>query len=170
MPRATCRCGQALDVPTDGTDRVVCPQCGAKVRLRRPPAVAASESTEEGGFLRFNCSCGRRLKVVATPSDKPSHVKCPDCGRVVPVPSTGSSRDPETPTEELSAVDAATIEAWSKRHRANATGNPSSTQVLAAGTAPYKSEAGLRLCPGCGKPVHLGAIVCRECGSHVPKR
>jgi ribosomal protein L32 len=33
-----------------------------------------------------------------------------------------------------------------------------------------KTEAGLRVCPRCGKPVHLSSIVCRECGAHVPKR
>jgi predicted amidophosphoribosyltransferase len=33
-----------------------------------------------------------------------------------------------------------------------------------------KTEAGLRVCPRCGKPVHLSSIVCRDCGAHVPKR
>ena len=33
-----------------------------------------------------------------------------------------------------------------------------------------KAEAGMRICPRCGKPVHLSAIVCRACGAHVPKR
>ncbi len=33
-----------------------------------------------------------------------------------------------------------------------------------------KFEAGLRVCPGCGKPVHMSATTCRECGSPVPRR
>lgn len=178
MPRATCRCGQVLSLPADGTDRTVCPACGAKIRIRLPEggAAPAPESTEEGGFIRFACPCGRRLKVTsgwASSPTKPSHAKCPDCGRIVPVPaSSASAGGPEAPTEELSAVDAAMIEAWSRRHLADTSGDPASTHVVptAQANTPFRSEAGLRVCPGCGKPVHLGAIVCRGCGSHVPKR
>jgi hypothetical protein len=36
--------------------------------------------------------------------------------------------------------------------------------------APLKVEAGLRVCPRCGRPVHLSAEVCRQCGASVPKR
>jgi hypothetical protein len=36
--------------------------------------------------------------------------------------------------------------------------------------APVKIEAGLRVCPRCGRPVHLGAETCRQCGAHVPRR
>ena len=37
-------------------------------------------------------------------------------------------------------------------------------------TYPVKVEAGLRVCPRCGRPVHLGAESCRHCGAHVPRR
>ena len=43
----------------------------------------------------------------------------------------------------------------------------------ASGAAPpsmVKFEAGLRVCPRCGKPVHMSATTCRECGSPVPRR
>lgn len=169
MPRATCRCGQPLEVPADGTDRIICPSCGAKVRVRR--TVSPPTPTEEDGYIRFNCPCGRRLKVSALAEPRPSHGKCPDCGRVVPVPATSSAtRDPEAPTQELSAVDREALEAWSQRHIAEQERRPSSTHVLPTGTVPMRSEAGLRVCPGCGRPVHMGASICRECGIPVPKR
>lgn len=169
MPRATCRCGQALNVPADGTERIVCPSCGAKVRIRRPAVSAVA--TEEDGFIRFNCPCGRRLKVSAAASPRPSHGKCPDCGRVVPVPATSqATRDPEAPTEELSDADRAKVEEWSQRHIAAQDRRPSSTHILPTNAAPVRSEAGLRVCPGCGRPVHMGASICRACGIPVPKR
>src|SRR5437899_1677942 len=115
MPRATCRCGQALNVPDDGTARTVCPQCGARVKIRRPAGSYAD------GYLRFNCPCGRRLKVDA--ANPPSHGKCPDCGRVVPVPPASQSLPvghPETPTEELSNEDLAVLDRWTRGHLAPA--------------------------------------------------
>ncbi len=35
MPRATCRCGQKLTLPVNGPDRVICPKCSAKIRVRQ---------------------------------------------------------------------------------------------------------------------------------------
>jgi hypothetical protein len=43
-------------------------------------------------------------------------------------------------------------------------------QNLRGAAAPVKVEAGLRVCPRCGRPVHLSAEVCRQCGASVPKR
>ena len=31
-------------------------------------------------------------------------------------------------------------------------------------------EENLRVCPKCGRPVHLGADACRACGTVVPRR
>jgi len=170
MPRATCRCGHPLDLPDDGTGRIVCANCGAKVRVCRSQSQGVAELDPEG-FIRFNCPCGRRLKVSGVGGSKSAHGKCPDCGRVVPVPSTSlAPADPESPTEELSIADTEMLAAWSKRHLDKQPGRPPSTHEHPAGATPWKSEAGLRVCPGCGKPVHLGATVCRGCGSAVPKR
>lgn len=169
MPRATCRCGQPLNVSGEAPERIVCPNCGAKVRVR-PKGGAAPDSAAEGGYIRFNCPCGRRLKVAADAAPRPSHGKCPDCGRVVPVPTTSQASDPEATTAELSAADRARIEAWSQKHIADQERRPSSTHVLPTSAAPMRSEAGLRVCPGCGKPVHMGASICRACGIPVPKR
>src|SRR5690349_14336431 len=118
MPRAICRCGQPLDVPARGEGRVVCPACGAKVRVRR--ASPASAQGAGDGYIRFTCPCGRRLKVSA--ADPPSHGKCPDCDRVVPVPaaSTAAPGDPEAPTAELSPEDRAELERWAAEHKARA--------------------------------------------------
>src|ERR1700678_477070 len=85
MPRVTCRCGEKLKVIADGPERIECPKCGAKIRLRRAP-VPLPVGGAGDGFLRFLCPCGRRLKVPA--ADRPVAGKCPDCGRVVPVPTT----------------------------------------------------------------------------------
>lgn len=194
MPRATCRCGQLLKVPTDGSDRVLCPNCGAKVRIRRE-GVAKLPSD---GFLRFYCPCGRRLKVDA--ARPPAHGKCPDCGRVVPVPSTSGPLPPghpETPTEELDFADLAMLDRWSRKHLGHDAAAPveesaAPTAVLtrpapaAAPAAPAPTptpaaevatlvdteriEVGLRVCPNCGRPVHLGAETCRGCGTPVPRR
>jgi hypothetical protein len=32
-----------------------------------------------------------------------------------------------------------------------------------------KFEAGMRFCPRCKKPIHLGASTCRACGTPVPR-
>lgn len=123
MPRVTCRCGERLKVQPGGPDRIECPKCGAKIRLRHttPPTMASGKDGGDG-FLRFLCPCGRRLKVPAV--DRPVSGRCPDCGRVVPVPTssqlkslsasiTGASQtDSEARTEELDDDDLARLETW----------------------------------------------------------
>ena len=96
MPRVTCRCGEKLKVDPDGPERIECPKCGAKIRLRRlPPPPPMGEAGD--GFLRFLCPCGRRLKVPA--ADRPVAGKCPDCGRVVPVPTSAQANTDGRPLE-----------------------------------------------------------------------
>ena len=126
MSRAACRCGQILDVPAGGDGRVVCPKCKARVRLRRG---AAGEDVAR--FIRFPCPCGRRLKVNA--KDRPTHGKCPDCGRVVPVPSTSTAVDPEAKTEELSRAQMQRLDEWIKAHQ--------TAEGDAAGTPPDRPRA-----------------------------
>jgi hypothetical protein len=198
MPQATCRCGQKLSVPANGPDRVICPKCSARVRVRRDEA----RSGPGDGYVRFNCQCGRRLKVRSGTIGSPAqHAgRCPDCGRVVSVPSSSSSQSlkavgeaSETRTEELSAGDIALLEQWSQGHLTRAKpgaangqgGQPAAaplpkTELIPAPApalpmtppipAPVKIEAGLRVCPRCGRPIHLGAETCRDCGAHVPRR
>jgi ribosomal protein L40E len=161
MPKATCRCGHNLDVPAEGPERIVCPKCSARIRIRRD--VGGGD-----GYIRFACPCGRRLKVKVEAAGSPPAGKCPDCGRVVPVPASSSNpalptSHPEAPTAELDAVDVAALEQWARGHLAR-TASPGITSPA------VKAEAGLRVCPRCGRPVHLGAVSCRECGTHVPKR
>jgi hypothetical protein len=170
MPSATCRCGQSLSVPPDGTERIICPKCGARVRVRR----GGLPKGDDDGFIRFFCPCGRRLKVSAM--QPPKYGKCPDCSRVVPVPEPGvplrpPPGHPEAPTEELNAVDSAMLDEWSRKHLGE-TANPGANSTTAIQTTKPtgRAEAGLRVCPKCSKPVHLGAVVCRACGSPVPKR
>jgi DNA-directed RNA polymerase subunit RPC12/RpoP len=199
MHRVTCRCGERLTVQPEGPERIDCPKCGAKIRLRHVPQAPRGPAAGDG-FIRFHCPCGRRLKVPA--ADRPIAGKCPDCGRVVPVPTAsqtkaapgplkqGPKSDPEARTEDLDAEDLARLDSWGARHTANPNPKhgPLSTatdvqQVVSGAdsalgfSAPVanpvsevKFEAGLRICPRCKKPVHLGAAICRECGTTVPRQ
>ncbi|MFI5454761.1 MAG: hypothetical protein ACHRXM_04860 [Isosphaerales bacterium] len=128
MPPVTCRCGEKLKIPPDAPERIDCPKCGARIRLRRSTPPQGKNETGDG-FLRFLCPCGRRLKVPA--ADRPVAGKCPDCGRVVPVPTSAQAvsnatpakktglSDPEARTEDLDANDLAQLENWAARHLAS---------------------------------------------------
>jgi DNA-directed RNA polymerase subunit RPC12/RpoP len=186
MPRAVCRCGHTLSIASEASERVVCPSCGARVRVR----VKTGAELTEDGFVRFHCPCGRRLKVPA--ENRPSHGKCPDCGRVVPVPDPQARGNmppghPETPTADLNPSDLATLERWTRDHvarEANLALDPSTARIESARAlattqaelpvteqpAVMRVEAGLRTCPGCHRPVHLQAEVCHSCGAAVPRR
>jgi hypothetical protein len=201
MARVTCRCGEKLKIPPDAPERIECPKCVARIRLRRSTPPQGKNETGDG-FLRFLCPCGRRLKVPA--ADRPTAGKCPDCGRVVPVPTSAQAilnagpakkaglSDPDARTEDLDANDLAELEKWAARHLAKSSrpadplptttgflavassGEPSvKTGLLPPSMPPpsvVKFEAGLRICPRCKKPVHLGAANCRECGTPVPRQ
>ena len=171
MAQAICRCGQPLEIPLGDATHLNCPTCSAKVRIIRKARGEGQANGSEGpgpgssgdGFVRFSCPCGRKLKVSLL--ERPTHGKCPGCGAVVPVPANAAAFvSPEAPTADMPAVDQAQLDAWAQSHlgaRAPAT----------TGTAPpRKLEAGLRVCPQCGKPVHMGSETCRGCGTTVPKR
>jgi hypothetical protein len=178
MAVANCRCGQPLEMPPEGVEHVICPRCSAKVRLIRKRK-GSDPGAENDGYIRFPCPCGRRLKVSAI--DRPTHGKCPDCDRVVPVPShLGASAKSDSPTEEIASADAAILEAWVQSHlnrgRSGSNGKngaapePKSTAEMTLRSTPGRAEAGFRVCPNCGKPIHLNAEICRGCGTSVPKR
>lgn len=191
MARVTCRCGEAIEVDREGgPERVVCPRCRARIRVRRPEEAGAGD-----GLIRFPCPCGRRLKVRA--ADRPEAGRCPDCGRVVPVPQTamasvGSSKAPRSPgagvakvafagdgdagTQELDPDDVARLKRWAARHGVVSEDDASSPvppPILPE--TPYspppalRVEAGLRICPRCGRPLHMSAVTCRACGAPTPK-
>src|SRR5262245_6003535 len=114
MPRASCRCGEPLDVPDlanvrEGESvRVVCPKCGAKVKIRKSVVPRAPALGDGDGYIRFFCPCGRRLKVPA--ARPPAQGKCPDCGRIVPVPAARLAGHPEAPTVDLDPADVEALE------------------------------------------------------------
>jgi hypothetical protein len=206
MPRVTCRCGESLDYDLYGPERIVCGRCGSKVRIRRrEPGAPGSRPRPDvialdDGYVRFRCPCGRRLKIRA--KDRPEAGRCPDCGRVVPVPDSawisherrpgvGLPDPDEQRTDELSPEDVARINTWSRQWQLRGQSAPppvpgdrpdegatpaAGAPIVGAGIgiaarpSAIKMEAGLRVCPRCGKPVHLGASNCRECGASVPKR
>lgn len=199
MSRVTCRCGEVITLKTDARpERIACPKCGSRIRLRRrpnsPPAPAAGSDGESDGYIRFHCPCGRRLKVRAR--DQADAGKCPDCGRVVPIPdsarvspgaTTRARVDPDARTEDMDPNDMARLDEWITRHTGRTPGIPGGedatpTGITAIKVAPaspaasglqpsmVKFEAGLRVCPRCGKPVHMSAVSCRECGAAVPRK
>ncbi|MFO0889605.1 MAG: hypothetical protein U0790_10760 [Isosphaeraceae bacterium] len=184
MARVVCRCGETLTVTSSDPDRVVCPRCGAKIRVRRS-ARAGPKLTAGDGYIRFPCPCGRRLKI--REQDRAEAGRCPDCGRVVPVPDTAArdfpppadaetpgpagSADPGARTAELDAADLDRLERWARRVAAKGgdagsfTGEATTTshQALKVVSAPRTSrrplgredEARLRVCTRCGKPLHV---------------
>jgi hypothetical protein len=170
-----------------------CTRCGTRIRLRRPKPKTTDETGD--GFIRFLCPCGRRLKVPV--EGQPKAGKCPDCGRVVPVPTSASgtlkptaNRSDDVRTEDFDVDDLAELEKWSARHLASAiraeadpartgaapiatTANDDEVLNLTPNMMPQASmvkfETGLRTCPRCKKPLHLSADNCRECGMPVPR-
>ena len=175
MARAICRCGQTLEIPPGEASHVVCPKCSARARIVRKPRSDAEVGVGQvagDGFARIACPCGRKLKVSLR--DQPTHGKCPECGRVVPVPSDAATfTTPEAPTAEMPAVDQARLDAWTRKHRGGAgsvTAEAPAFTAVTQSSLPHKNEAGLRVCPQCGKPIHMGADTCRTCGIVVPRR
>jgi hypothetical protein len=195
MPRVTCRCGEKLKVPHENPEYMICTRCGARIRLRRPKPEVSDPTGD--GFIRFLCPCGRRLKVPA--ASRPKAGKCPDCERVVPVPTTAfgtlkltvGRNEADARTEDLDKADLAELEKWSIRHLANfhqADGDPARTAAARSAllatadeglalppsamsqASVVKFETGLRVCPRCKKPLHLSADNCRECGMPVPRQ
>jgi hypothetical protein len=202
MARVTCRCGETLKVTSGGPDRLTCSRCGAKIRVRRGTSGKQGAGEQDDGYVRFNCPCGRRLKVRA--EGRPEAGKCPDCGRTVPVPESAwvvsnappatvnpgrtSGARPEGRTADMDLADLRRLEQWASLWQAMSpqddrfSGQPTTTSHQSLGSvAPtepspegpppvLKIEAGLRVCPRCGKPLHMSATVCRACGEPVPKR
>ena len=194
MPQVICRCGEKVKLPAERLEQITCPRCSARIRLRG--ASPKDNAADEQGFIRFLCPCGRRLKVQA--EDPPRAGRCPDCGRVVPVPtskidnlnSASSKNDSETRTQDLDASDLAELKKWSDRYQADSDQaeddslKPSPSTVLYGpengelGLLPNSSprasvvkfETGLRICPRCQKPLHLGSNHCPECGTVVPRQ
>ena len=193
MPRVTCRCGEKIKVPAENLEHMDCPRCGTKIRLRR----AKSKGTTDGkdGFIRFLCPCGRRLKVSAI--ERPKAGRCPDCGRVVPVPTSalGTMTHPDQRDKRRKRA----LQTWtplmspsSKSGRHATWPVPLKPQAAPVDTGPVavvaptdnnelgvssntmprasvvKFETGLRICPRCKKPLHLSADNCRECGMPFP--
>jgi len=184
MPRVTCRCGEKLKIPPDAPERIDCPKCGARIRLRRSAPPQGKDETDDG-YLRFLCPCGRRLKVPAV--GRPTAGKCPDCGRVVPVPTSAQAAlsttpakrsalaDSEARTEELDANDLARLEKWAARHPANPSrpeGSPMSTtglHVAVAGDDPAADVGVLTsaIPPPSAVKFEAGLRICPRCKKPV---
>jgi ribosomal protein L40E len=199
MARVTCRCGEILKVGPSDPDRLSCTRCGARIRIRRNPEQRPEEDPSHDGFVRFSCQCGRRLKVSARERPEFGKcptcariVPVPESAWAgfasKPGQGVNKAGHPEARTEELDTLDLERLERWSRRFldpsgaagSGNTTGTTMSHPSLDQPQAPpspqnspppaVNLEAGLRICPRCGKPVHLKATVCRACGAKVPSR
>lgn len=171
MRQAKCRCGQPLEIPAGEVTHLTCPTCSAKVRIIRKSRPDSDETLNRSpgssgdGYVRFPCPCGRKLKVSLL--ERPTHGKCPECGRVVPVPADAVNYvSPEAPTGEMPAADQAQLDAWARSHL----GKQAAAAAPVGTGVPRRIEAGLRVCPQCKKPIHMGSETCRTCGTTVPKR
>ena len=174
MPRATCRCGQALEMPPEGVDHITCPRCAAKVRIIRKARngdAGASSSASGDGFLRIPLPLrstpeGQRDRSAGDTASAPTATgSCPVPANATSAATSGSNN--ESPTEELATADVAMLEAWSRRHLGRSNG-PMSTVDMPYNDPARKGEAGFRTCPRCGKPIHLNADTCRACGTPCP--
>ncbi|MFO0951666.1 MAG: hypothetical protein U0835_11050 [Isosphaeraceae bacterium] len=132
MPRATCRCGQKLSFPADGPDRVICPKCNSRIRVKRAESAATAVPSAENSKWTATGTRGspalRPSAQGATRCPAPGRKCRPDCGRVVPVPATTvstatltsrsspGSGHAEVPTEVMSAAEVA-LDRWSESHR-----------------------------------------------------
>ena len=110
----TCRCGTTLTIPP-GIDKLICPVCGARVRVRREAGSSASmtipsASAWPGGVILFHCPCGQKLKFEA--ANAPKAGRCPSCRRIVPVPELPD----DAPTGEMPAADRTVLDNWIAQH------------------------------------------------------
>lgn len=181
MSRVTCRCGEVISIASSEGERVTCPRCGAKIRIRRPAAARNGSRGPDDGYIRFPCPCGRRLKVQK--QDRPEAGKCPDCGRVVPVPASaweqvaGSAgienpnwagrSDPEARTADLEPGDLERLAQWSSTHQKKANGarSPGGSSSPASNQRPHNlptiESTGGRI-PS-GVKMEAGFRVCPRC-------
>jgi hypothetical protein len=81
-------------------------------------------------------------------------------------------------TEDMLPTERELLEAWTQAHRQGGpvVGGTGSAESAATGPTSTeegpivpRTERGLRICPGCGRPLHLAAVVCRHCGASAPK-
>jgi ribosomal protein L40E len=183
MARVTCRCGEVLRFTSSDPERLICPRCGAKIRLRRSPTHQNGSDRQSDGYVRFHCPCGRRLKVQTI--GRPEAGKCPDCGRVVPVPTSAweqssDSNDPiDQPrpgrvelmarTIDLDPADLERLAHWSNEHPLRSRQNVGSAResqntpnqaLEAQSTTPPRIENG-----SSPPQVEAGLRVCSRCGS-----
>src|SRR5271157_3396337 len=133
-------------------------------------------------MAQVTCRCGETLKVRG--DERPEAGKCPDCGRIVPVPefaweeaagaspgSRGQGRmRPAGRTEDMDAADLERLERWASRHQAasnhnrqpggeSTTSHPALSAV--SPTAMPQDSASLVM------KMEAGLRVCSRCGKPV---
>ena len=184
MPRITCRCGEVLTVNSGASERLTCPRCAARIHVRRDPSLKVNLDSKGDGYARFYCPCGRRLKVRV--QSRPSAGKCPDCGRVVPIPSSVFEHvtnfqgavdslgpqisEPEARTADLDQEDLLRLEQWWIHHRSQVEQTNTEPQQLPQTfskvdeSLPSVRLAGRNMNEQLGIGVEAGLRVCSHCG------
>jgi ribosomal protein L40E len=167
--KAVVRNGSAA--PTDGYIRFPCP-CGRRLKVR------SDERLEVG-----RCpDCGRVVAVPLSDYDELTGF------RGTASQSLAGSSESETRTTELDRTDLERLAQWSDTHRLGAAQQNGLTDRVPSGSNHFaesrpimvpsnmenssgvEREAGLRICSGCGTPLHINATVCRSCGGLAPKQ
>jgi hypothetical protein len=113
---------------------------------------------------------------------RPEGGKCPDCGRVVPVPDSawqdavtsnghgGGGDDAESRTQDLTADDLQRLEEWAKKFVDRPQPQPANAASAAPGsssgpTSPPPSSPGVATtAPPSSFPKEVGLRVCSRCG------
>jgi ribosomal protein L40E len=183
MARVICRCGETLMVPSRDLEHLVCSRCGAKVRLRRKAVVRNGSAPPTDGYIRFPCPCGRRLKVRR--DERLEVGRCPDCGRVLPVPlsddgelpgfrgtasgSLAGSSESNTRTAELDLTDLERLGQWSDTHRLGAVQQNGSTDRIPNGANQVPESRPIMVPSTVEDPSAIereaGLRICHSCGT-----
>ncbi len=183
MARVICRCGETLEVSSGNPEHLTCLQCGAKIRVRRSPKNKTATASSGDGFVRFYCPCGRRLKIRIQEQSEAG--KCPDCGRIVPVPESARLATDKTSkqaqdrgqrgrplsgmrTVDMDAADFERLEQWSRHHQVKASRPEDPKQGVTPhtkkehGDVPYTEATVLEVPKALN--VEAGLRVCTRCG------
>ncbi len=92
---ATCSCGRTITVSRQYAGKVVrCPACKGKITVPdniepTHPEARLSALADNDGYVRFACSCGKRIKMPGRYAGRLG--KCPQCGAKVRIPKPGDA-------------------------------------------------------------------------------
>jgi hypothetical protein len=91
---ATCSCGRTISTSRQYSGKIVrCPDCKGRVLMPESIEPALQQGpkafSRDDGFIRFACSCGKRIKMPARYAGRWG--KCPQCDARVRIPASGGA-------------------------------------------------------------------------------